>query len=241
MNTVQASDVGTLLANVHFDTLLTNVGVAIAKAQAAMDDESIRILGEMCEKEVSLPALQISKGKLSDHPITTTMIGAGFQPTFYQFAETIIEIKMTINLTTESTEEKTVSGEEKKEETTSIEKRTSYRYRIFGRRNTTTSKTRTVVTTTPIDATYTNKYTFNQEGSSLLRTRLVPVPPNTIIQRQLEMRAQAMQLEYDLQLKEYELYLEMLRESREKKAEETLKNTEKEIETELEKEGESAS
>ena len=46
MNTVQASDVGTLLANVHFDTLLTNVGVAIAKAQAAMDDESIRILGK---------------------------------------------------------------------------------------------------------------------------------------------------------------------------------------------------
>lgn len=228
MSVVQPQDVGGLLASVPFDQMLENVGKAIARAQAELDRESINILQEMCEKDtVRLPALKIEKGKLKDETLTTSMIGAGFQPTFYQFAETIIEVKMTINVATESTEEKEVSGEETKKEVM-----TNYYPYLLGRRR---RRTRTVITTTPVDATYTNKYNFTQEGTSMMRTRLVPVPPNSIIQRQLEMRAQAMQLDYELQLKEYELYIEMLREQREKKAEEKLKNTQDEIEKEINK------
>ena len=227
MSVVQPQDVGGLLASVPFDQMLENVGKAIARAQAELDRESINILQEMCEKDtVRLPALKIEKGKLKDETLTTSMIGAGFQPTFYQFAETIIEVKMTINVATESTEEKEISGEE----TTTT---TNYYRYPFSRR---LRRARTVVTTTPVDATYTNKYNFTQEGTSMMRTRLVPVPPNSIIQRQLEMRAQAMQLDYELQLKEYELYIEMLREEREKKAEEKLKTTQDEISKEIGKE-----
>jgi hypothetical protein len=65
-----------------------------------------------------------------------------------------------------------------------------------------------VVTTTPIDASYSSKYNYTQEGSSLIRTRLVPVPPNSIIQRQLDMRSQAMQLMFELDMKKLELALE---------------------------------
>ena len=227
MSVVQPQDVGGLLASVPFDQMLENVGKAIARAQAELDRESINILQEMCEKDtVRLPALKIEKGKLKDETLTTSMIGAGFQPTFYQFAETIIEVKKTINDATESTEEKEISGEE----TTTT---TNYYRYPFSRR---LRRARTVVTTTPVDATYTNKYNFTQEGTSMMRTRLVPVPPNSIIQRQLEMRAQAMQLDYELQLKEYELYIEMLREEREKKAEEKLKTTQDEISKEIGKE-----
>lgn len=227
MSVVQPQDVGGLLASVPFDQMLENVGKAIARAQAELDRESITILQEMCEKDtVRLPALKIEKGKLKDETLTTSMIGAGFQPTFYQFAETIIEVKMTINVATESTEEKEISGEE----TTTT---TNYYRYPFSRR---LRRARTVVTTTPVDATYTNKYNFTQEGTSMMRTRLVPVPPNSIIQRQLEMRAQAMQLDYELQLKEYELYIEMLREEREKNAEEKLKTTQDEISKEIGKE-----
>ena len=227
MSVVQPQDVGGLLASVPFDQMLENVGKAIARAQAELDRESITILQEMCEKDtVRLPALKIEKGKLKDETLTTSMIGAGFQPTFYQFAETIIEVKMTINVATESTEEKEISGEE----TTTT---TNYYRNPFSRR---LRRARTVVTTTPVDATYTNKYNFTQEGTSMMRTRLVPVPPNSIIQRQLEMRAQAMQLDYELQLKEYELYIEMLREEREKNAEEKLKTTQDEISKEIGKE-----
>jgi hypothetical protein len=38
------------------------------------------------------------------------------------------------------------------------------------------------ITTTPVDATYTSKYNYSAEGSSLLRTKLVPVPPPSVLQ-----------------------------------------------------------
>ncbi|MBO4695686.1 MAG: hypothetical protein J5643_00230 [Lachnospiraceae bacterium] len=230
-------NVGHKLADVPFDLMLMNVGTAIAKAQFEMDQESISILQAMCTQTVSLPALKIEKGKLSDHPIETSMIGAGFQPTFYQFAETIIEIKMTINVAMEQTEEKEVEGTETT--TTTDSTQISARGRVLGflrGSRLRTLKKKTVVTTTPIDATYTNKYNYNQEGSSLLRTRIVPVPPNTIVQKQLEMRAQAMQLDYELQLKEYELYIEMQREKFQNSLENKLEQTAEEINTEIQNE-----
>lgn len=222
--TYDQPDVGQLLLNVPFAEMLTNVGAAIAKAQAALDHESINILEEMCQKNtVTLPALKIKDGVLTDEPIMTSMIGAGFQPTFYQFAETIIEVKMTISVNLEKTEEKRESGEVKKQSLTLYRNRQNR----LGLRS--------VVTTTPVDATYTNKYNFNQEGTSMLRTRLVPVPPNNIIQQQLDIRAQAMQMDYELQLKEYELYLEMLREQREKENADKLEKTQTAIENEQQK------
>ena len=223
--TYDQPDVGQLLTNVDFAEMLTNVGIAIAEAQTRLDHNSITILQEMCEKDtVSLPALKIENGVLTDEPIQTSMIGAGFQPTFYQFAETIIEIKMTISVNLEKSEEQKQSGEVKKQSLSLYRKRNNR----LGLRS--------VITTTPIDATYTNKYNFNQEGTSLLRTRLVPVPPNNIIQQQLDIRAQAMQMDYELQLKEYELYLEMLRENREKENADRLEKTQTAIENEQKKE-----
>ena len=192
--------VGQELLNVPFADMVTSIATAIARSQAALDLESITILREMCDKKatpVTLPYLVMENGVLKDKDVETSMIGAGFQPTFYQFAETIIEVKMAITINRETTTEKQYSGEE----TTTT---TTYG-RVYSRRGLT--RRQVTVTSTPVDASYSNKYNYTQEGSSLLRTRLVPVPPNAIIQQQLEMRAQAMQLEHELQLKEYELVL----------------------------------
>lgn len=189
--------VGYELLNVPFADMVSGMAVAIARSQAALDMESIEILREMCNKEanpVTLPYLRLENGKLTDNDITTSMIGAGFQPSFYQFAETIIEVKMAITVTNQDATEKKYSGNETRlEVSTSRNRRGSLR------------RLSVAICSTPVDATYTNKYNYTQEGSSLLRTRLVPVPPNPIIQQQLELRAQAVQLEYQLQLKQYEL------------------------------------
>ena len=40
-------------------------------------------------------------------------------------------------------------------------------------------------TTTPVDATYSSKYNFTSEGSSLLRTKLAPIPPPTILEERI--------------------------------------------------------
>lgn len=193
--------IGQELLNVPFPEMVYQLASAIAKSQANLDRETIEILKIMGDKEeapVHLPAVRVGKdGKLDDTgEIVTSMIGAGFQPTFYQFAETVIEVKMAITMSRETSYERKTKGEVKT---------TSTRSRWWG-----LSK-KSVVTTTPIDATYSNKYNYSQEGSSLLRTRLVPLPPNAIIQRQLDLRAQAMQMEFELQMKELEIALESRR------------------------------
>lgn len=187
--------VGQELLNIPFSEMVYELASSIAKAQANLDMESIRILKIMGDKKVApvyLPTVKISDNSSSENfveeeEILTSMIGAGFQPTFYQFAETIIEVKMAISSKSEYVEEGTKKG-------TNV----SWLSSSAGRNR------KTSLSVTSIDATYTNKYNYSQEGSSLLRTRLVPVPPNSIIQNQIELRSQAMQMEYECKLKKIE-------------------------------------
>jgi hypothetical protein len=188
--------IGQELLNVPFPQMVYQLASAIARSQSLLDRESIEILKVMGNKELApvfLPAIKIEGGEVVEDEIETSMVGAGFQPTFYQFAETIIEVKMAITMSRETEYTSESKGEVKTTSTTS-------KWWNLSRK--------TVVTTTPIDASYSSKYNYTQEGSSLIRTRLVPVPPNSIIQRQLDMRSQAMQLMFELDMKKLELALE---------------------------------
>lgn len=193
--------IGQELLNVPFPQMVYQLASAIARSQSLLDRESIEILKIMGNKELApvfLPAIKIEGGEVVEDEIETSMVGAGFQPTFYQFAETIIEVKMAITMSRETEYTSETKGEVKTTSTTS-------KWWNLSRK--------TVVTTTPIDASYSSKYNYTQEGSSLIRTRLVPVPPNSIIQRQLDMRSQAMQLMFELDMKKLELALEEKKQS----------------------------
>lgn len=181
--------IGQQLLNVPFGEMISSLGTAISEAQYTLDKNSIEIMKIMGEDDtVSLPFVSVSYEKasdeknggslrISDNEISTSMIGAGFQPTFYQFAETIIEVKIAISMSYESSYER--SSETK-----------------TGRSN----KKKTVTRSTTVDATYSNKYNYSAEGSSLLRTRLVPVPPNPMISQLIEMRNQAMEKFFEIEM-----------------------------------------
>jgi hypothetical protein len=192
-----STNIGQDLANVPFAEMVYQLGSAIANAQTELDFNSIEILKKMGDVEnypVDLPVFNIEdEGKFADGTLTTSMIGAGFQPTFYQFAESIIEIKMTITASTEDTTEKKEQG--------TVKTKTTTKRGLFGLRKS------TKVVSTPINATYTSKYNYQAEGSSLLRTRLVPVPPNTMLQKIIDLKAQYLSLKYDAQIKAMELEL----------------------------------
>lgn len=207
--------VGQKLLDVPFPEMVYKLASAIAESQFKLDMESIEILRVMGDKEnypVSLPTVRLDgRGKVMEgDDITTSMIGAGFQPTFYQFSETMIEVQMTISMSSEGTSERKVKG-------------TSYGLSYHG------YPRRISIWSTPIDATYTSKYNFSQEGSSTIRTRLVPLPPNPTIQRFLDMRAQAMQNEFELSLREIEMKMEAARRKTEEEAQkkEAAQNEEK--------------
>ena len=158
------ANVGQELLNVPFPEMVYKLACAIAEGQFKLDMfscEVAKIMGDPEKAKVELPDLTDATGNST---ITTSLIGAGFQPTFYQFSETIIEVKMSITCAT--SHEATVS---------------------------TSAKAGWGVFSASVNATYTGKYSYNAEGSSLLRTKLVPSPPNVFMQKILEMKAAQIQ------------------------------------------------
>ena len=187
--------IGQQLLDVPFGDMVASLGMAIAQAQCALDHNSIEILKMMGEADtVSLPTIKSMKYSgneltVEDDVFSTSMIGAGFQPTFYQFAETVIEVKMAISMSQET------SSERKTKTTETTNKKSFWR-------------TKSTARTTTVDATYSSKYNYSAEGSSLLRTRLVPVPPNAIIAQVIDLRNQAMNKIFEIESKRVEAEIE---------------------------------
>jgi hypothetical protein len=100
---------------------------------------------------------KIALPKLSD-PETDTqdfpLIALGFFPGFYQFQEAIIEVKMSITMA-KSREVGVEVG----------------------------AKGGIGVYSASVNASYKSKYNYSQEGSSLLRVKLAPAPPPTILEQ----------------------------------------------------------
>lgn len=102
-------------------------------------------------------------------PRRMSMMELGFTPTFYQFVDTIIEVKISIKYTQEGQSTVSISN---------TNKSASANLRIgFGR-----AKAGRNISTSQVNATYSQKYSYSAEGSSLLRTKLVPIPPPVVLE-----------------------------------------------------------
>lgn len=171
--------IGQDLLNVPMGDMIRQMAFAIADAQFELDESSFRV-AEMMSGEVTLRnadgTVQMEQGKPVIRETLVkfggedlSMMELGFTPNFYQFIDTIIEVKIAIKITQSTEEARTQKGQITRVDTTR-------RGWLFA------PTTQTVITTTPVDATYTSKYNYSAEGASLLRTKLVPVPPPAILQ-----------------------------------------------------------
>lgn len=145
-------------------------------------------------------------------PNKVSMMELGFTPTFYQFVDTIIEVKIAIKITRDTVETRTSRQQEEetvKKDLTVEETRSNTRSwgwggwwwsgRYSSTDTTTTQKKvgeQTTARATSVDASYSSKFSFSVEGSSLLRTKLVPVPPPAILEDRIR---QVMEREVDYQ------------------------------------------
>jgi len=184
--------IGQEVLNVPFGAMVYQVASAIAQSQTQLDKASVGILEMMGDKDKAPVYLPIMKPDGSEGEIKTSMIGAGFQPAFYQFSDAIIEVKMAISMGYES------------EYSSSYENKTEYNAEYTPNKK----YNDTYARTTTLNANYTSKYNFNQEASSSLRVRLVPLPPNPIMQRLIELRAQRQQLMFEADIKNSEMKLQ---------------------------------
>lgn len=181
-------EVGQELLNVPMGDMIREMALAIAEAQLELDKSSMLVAELMSGKAL----LRDNEGNIEIDPKTNkpvevdtkvafggsqaSMMELGFAPTFYQFVDTIIEVKIAIKMT-----ESVATTVTSKEQT----RRLSSPRALFKRRGAVQA------TVSTVDASYTRKYDYSVEGSSLLRTKLVPIPPPAIFEERVRALAAA--------------------------------------------------
>jgi concanavalin A-like lectin/glucanase superfamily protein len=172
--------------------LIHAVALAVADGQFQMDKASLRaaefMSGAALLRDMDSGQLLAPDGQPSDLPrlVDTrvyfgygydeegkrvanrlSMMELGFVPTFYQFVDTVIDVKLTLRLHRESAESGGLQG------TAATEGRSPR------------SKAKTVITTTPVDARYSRSYNFSAEMTSKVKTKLVPIPPPPVLEERI--------------------------------------------------------
>ncbi|MCL1487204.1 MAG: hypothetical protein MH186_04330 [Marinobacter sp.] len=119
-------------------------------------------------------------------PTRLSMMELGFTPTFYQFIDTIIEVKIAIKMTRTRESSRTLTEASRDSSSSSAgSKRGGGVFSLFGGKRSSSYAGKSSVQTTQVDATYSSKYSYSAEGASLLRTKLVPVPPPAILEERI--------------------------------------------------------
>lgn len=151
--------VGSELLNAPFPDMVKNLGVGIAEAQFALDQVSIKITQLMAGKKINPSNNQLvddpnSFVQLKKDGTRYSMLALGFTPTFYQFVDTVIELKMSVSMSQSSE----VSAESKVN----------------------------ALFVASVNASYSQKYQYSVEGSSLMRTKLVTVPAPAALEARIQ-------------------------------------------------------
>ncbi|SEG11088.1 hypothetical protein [Marinobacterium lutimaris] len=149
-----------------------------AVAYAAVDDALSGTLGDDVIKltEVLAPLIEgLDENAEIRVPVRHSMMELGFTPTFYQFVDTIIEVKIAIKITREREYSRTRSD-------TKTDKANAYKRKRSFWGTSRSSGSSSSVATSQVDATYSSKYSYSAEGASILRTKIVPVPPPAVLE-----------------------------------------------------------
>ena len=176
---------GQELLNVPMGDMIRDMAFAIADAQMELDANSVEVAEMMSGLKViydengnkAFDDSRVYFGHTYDGdtrvPTRVSMLELGFTPTFYQFVDTIIEVKIAIKIT-QSNSSFDRQKDTSRNTNTTLSGGLGF-FKATGSRNKT-------VNTSQVDATYSSRYSYSAEGASLLRTKLCPVPPPPILE-----------------------------------------------------------
>lgn len=166
------------LNSVPVSDMVESMAAGIAQAQLELDMMSMR-LAEFLSGKYRDPDNhnQVVDTRISFGGEQLSLMALGFTPTFYQFVETVIEVKVSVSTNREESSERT--------ETTTTTTKQTKRHGFLGLGgSTTTTRTSTV------SARYASRFQYSAEGASLIRTKIVPVPPPAVLQERMAELAQ---------------------------------------------------
>jgi hypothetical protein len=184
--------IGQDLLDVPFPQMVLSLAQAIAKGQTALDLASLGTLKALAKTKFDyIPEIT---EVLTPHPITAggitvtgvdvsvepqrsfkmTLLQAGMVPTFYQFTESIIEVKISLS----SKVDTSIDVDSGFEFDTSVSTELGFGGGLLGLFGGPSGKiSSTTSFSSHVNITTSTKYSYSAEGSSLLRTTLKPVPP----------------------------------------------------------------
>jgi hypothetical protein len=172
--------IGQELLNVPFPEMVRNMGLAIAEAQYELDMVSMRLAQLMAgyvESYDDQGNLHTEERRVSFGPGSYSLLELGFTPTFYQFVDTIIEVKISISISSEA-------SYQQRQSSFSLSVPGAFGFAFGGG----------TIRASTVSASYANKYQYSADGSSLLRTKLVPLPPPAILEERIRQLLQAQPL-----------------------------------------------
>ncbi len=172
--------VGTDLLNAPFPEMVKSLGVGIAEAQYELDLVSMKIARMMAgyepeeeseDESILAPAagepkrtMLVPLGDGKEY----SLLELGFTPSFYQFVDTLIELKLSISMSRET-------NYSRKSSQTSVS--------VKGKVGFFSASAK--MRASHVSASYSSKYQYSAEGSSLMRTKLVPVPAPAILEERI--------------------------------------------------------
>ncbi|MDO5839841.1 MAG: hypothetical protein Q4Q27_06890 [Methanosarcina mazei] len=183
--------VGQELLNVPFGEMIKEMALAIAEGQMALDMNSVQVAQALAGTKLDAGSVVMyieettdADGNVTASDVVTndqpmSLLTYGLEPRFYEFTESIIEVKMTITMMRESSTELTYGSEFKltnESKVTGSMESGGLAKLLFGKSKGSIENTTTVAYTSTFNAKYSSKYSFKEEGTSLLRTTLRPVP-----------------------------------------------------------------
>lgn len=210
---INGINVGQELLNVPMGEMIKSMAMAIADGQWALDKSSMTVAelmsGQRMVRDLDSGRLSTDKdgkpivvdsrvffgytyepqenGDIRRVPNKVSMMELGFTPNFYQFVDTIIEVRIAISMKgeTQSVESSSTKTDDHGSSQSSNSYDTHSWWWGWGQSSGGSSQSRTTATTSQVNASYANKYSYSVEGSSLLRTKLVPVPPPAVLEERI--------------------------------------------------------
>lgn len=148
------------LSSVPVGALVGALGRGIAEAQRELDLASLRIAQTLAGLD--------DRDRVTVAGRRRSLLELGLTPTFYRFTETMLELKIAVSITSASAA--VVASTHAEAERAALG--------WSGRERITASAA-------AVGAAYSCKYQYAAEGSSMVRTRLVPVPAPALLDKRI--------------------------------------------------------
>ena len=217
---IEARNVAGAMTSMRIDELISNLAIGIAQGQMELDGVCMDIAKFMGDAQIAF-----GKRAGSDEPDLLSLIELGFTPNFYQFVDTILEVRVAISSEFEESREYDVSQsslhQDEYSQQNEYESQRSHEYSgssySYGRSGSgwwwggarsgygssraysgasssryggSSSYKNTNLSCTTVDAKYASTYNYSVEGSSLIKTKIVPIPPPDVFEEIIRAKLQ---------------------------------------------------